>query len=95
MILPLSKVSTPAERLKYGLQGYARKWKHKTMTSEEAQKWANQFVNLLRTEVSPSYEDEIDLDDPADIPGFVRQKIFFTRQLVCLFSLCKMCLNYF
>lgn len=82
IVMPLADVSTPTQRQKHGLIGFARKWKHNTMSFPEAQKWAYGFVNMLKPEISPSYEGEVDLDDLIDVPSDVRRKVFHLRQLV-------------
>lgn len=83
--MPLSDVSTPTQRQKYGLVGFARKWKHNTMSFPEAQKWSFGFVNMLKPQISPSYEGEVDLDDLLELTSAARTQVFHIRQLVSLF----------
>ena len=86
--MPLAKVSSPAERQRFGLVGYARKWKHNTLNYEEAQKLSFAFTGMLKPEISNAYENESVWDDVVDIPWNVRQKVYYARNIVRHCILC-------
>jgi len=51
---PLSPVYSPTNRKKYHLEGYMTKWDHYTMNSEQAQKYAREFLAKAEN-VHPHY----------------------------------------
>ncbi len=65
LVLPISPVSTPEQREKYGLKGYYDKWTHNTMNSEEA---VRQVIRLFK-EVKNCYFVYLDSSEKSVLNG--------------------------
>ena len=69
LVLPISPVSSPEMRDKYGLKGYYDKWTHNTMNSEEA---VRQVIRLFK-EVRNCYFVYLDSSEKSVLDGALPQ----------------------
>lgn len=69
LVLPISPVSSPEMREKYGLKGYYDKWTHNTMNSEEA---VRQVIRLFK-EVRNCYFVYLDSSEKSVLNGALPQ----------------------
>lgn len=58
-VLPLSRAASPQFRKEYGIEGYGYRWRHATMTSDEAAAALVQVQENLKVELCPSYVMEV------------------------------------
>jgi anaerobic magnesium-protoporphyrin IX monomethyl ester cyclase len=58
-VLPLSTVSRPEARARYGLKGYGFDWSHDSMDAAEAEEWLAWMHEQISEEHCPSYPLEV------------------------------------